>query len=136
PPVNVWSHVALTYDGTAMRLFQDGVEVGSQAQTGAIVTTAGSLRIGGNTIWPEWFDGLIDEVRVYNRALSASEIATDMNTPITGGGPVPDTLPPVRSNGQPSGTLPAGTTSTSLRLTTDEVATCRYSLVAGTSYHA
>ena len=32
------------------------------------------LRIGGNAIWGECFTGLIDEVRVYNRALSAAEI--------------------------------------------------------------
>jgi hypothetical protein len=42
----------------------------------------GALRIGGNAIWNEWFNGKIDEVRIYDRALSASEIATDMTTPI------------------------------------------------------
>jgi hypothetical protein len=41
------------------------------------------LRIGGNAIWNnEFFAGLIDELRVYNRALSAAEIQTDMNTPV------------------------------------------------------
>ena len=33
------------------------------------------LKIGGNAVWGEWFDGRIDEVRVYRRALSAAEIA-------------------------------------------------------------
>jgi hypothetical protein len=47
------------------------------------------LRIGGNSIWTEWFNGLIDEVRVYNRALTAAQIQTDMNTSVT-----PDTTPP------------------------------------------
>ena len=47
--------------------------------------STGALRIGGNQIWPEWFSGLIDEVRVYNRALSAAEVAADMNRPVTGG---------------------------------------------------
>ena len=42
----------------------------------------GPLRIGGNAIWNEWFDGLIDELRIYNRALSTTEIQTDMNTPV------------------------------------------------------
>ena len=50
----------------------------------------GVLRIGGNSIWSEWFSGLIDEVRVYNRALSAPEVQTDMNTAVAGGPPVPD----------------------------------------------
>jgi len=47
---------------------------------------------------------------------------------------LPDTTPPVRSNGQPSGTLAAGTTQATLSLTTNESATCKYSKVAGTSY--
>jgi hypothetical protein len=33
-------------------------------------------------MWGEYFAGLIDDVRVYNRALSAAEITTDMNTPV------------------------------------------------------
>ena len=37
-------------------------------------------RIGGNCVWGEWFNGLIDEVRVYNRALTAAEIQNDMIT--------------------------------------------------------
>ena len=45
--------------------------------------STGALRIGGNGTWSdEWFAGLIDEVRVYNRALSASEIQADMARPI------------------------------------------------------
>ena len=45
-----------------------------------------------------------------------------------------DSTPPVRSNGQPAGTLAAGTTQTSLGLTTDENATCRYATTAGVVY--
>lgn len=45
-----------------------------------------------------------------------------------------DTSPPVRSNGAPTGTLPTGTTSTTLSVTTNETATCRYSQTAGTPY--
>ena len=47
-----------------------------------------------------------------------------------------DTTPPVRSNGQPVGILPIGTTQATLSLTTDETATCRYSPVAGLTYGA
>jgi hypothetical protein len=42
------------------------------------------FRIGGNSIWKEWFKGLIDELRVYNRALSQAEIERDMGTAISG----------------------------------------------------
>src|SRR5206468_4222172 len=47
-----------------------------------------------------------------------------------------DTAPPARSGGQPMGTLPAGTTQTTLALTTNEAATCRYSPSAGVPYDA
>jgi hypothetical protein len=46
----------------------------------------------------------------------------------------PDTTPPVRSNGAPSGTLAAGTTQATLSLATDENATCRYGTTAGVAY--
>ncbi len=45
-----------------------------------------------------------------------------------------DTTPPVRSNGQPTGVLAAGTTQTNLSLATDENASCRYATVSGTAY--
>lgn len=47
-----------------------------------------------------------------------------------------DTTPPVRSAGNPTGTLAAGTVSTTLSLTTDETATCRYATTPGTAYGA
>ena len=44
--------------------------------------TANALRIGGNNVWGEYFSGLIDEVRIYNRALTAAEVQADMNAPV------------------------------------------------------
>jgi hypothetical protein len=82
-PLNTWSHVAFTYDGTTMRLYVNGVQVKSKAQTGSASVSAGMLRIGGNSVWGEYFAGMIDEVRVYNRALSAADIQSDMNTAVT-----------------------------------------------------
>ena len=41
-----------------------------------------ALRIGGNSFWGEYFRGLIDDVRIYNRALTAAEIQADMTTPV------------------------------------------------------
>jgi hypothetical protein len=81
-PVNVWSHLATTYDGMALRLYLNGVQIASAAYSGPIVTTTGALRIGGNDIWGEFFRGFIDEIRIYNRALAPGEIQADMNTPI------------------------------------------------------
>ncbi len=79
-PAGSWTHIAATYDGTTERLFV-GRHAGAprSRSPGTILTSASPLRIGGNSIWSEWFSGLIDEVRIYNRALSAAEIQTDMN---------------------------------------------------------
>ena len=46
--------------------------------------STGPLKLGGNGIWSEWFAGSMDDVRIYNRALSATEIQGDMTTPVTG----------------------------------------------------
>ena len=81
-PVNTWTHVALTYDGATLRLYINGTQVASRAATGAIQTTNSPLWIGGNSPYGEYFQGLIDEARVYNRALTQAEIQADMNAPV------------------------------------------------------
>jgi chitodextrinase len=81
-PVGSWTHVALTHNGATLTLYVNGTVVASQGATGTLQTTANALRIGGNVPYGEFFHGLIDEVRVYNRALSAAEIQADMVTPL------------------------------------------------------
>jgi PKD repeat protein len=83
-PANAWTHLAATYDGAAQRIYVNGVQVATRAQTGALPNSTGALRIGGNSVWGEYFQGLIDEVRIYNRALSTAEIQSDMGTPVGG----------------------------------------------------
>jgi fibronectin type 3 domain-containing protein len=84
-PVGVWTHLAATYDRTTLRLYVDGAQVASTAHTAALTNSAGALRIGGNSVWGEWFGGLIDEVRVYERALSAAEIQADRDRAVVPG---------------------------------------------------
>jgi hypothetical protein len=81
-PLNSWTHLAGTYDGTTIRLYLGGSLIASQAESGNIAPSTAPLRIGGNSVWGEYFQGQIDEVRIYNRALSTSEIQTDMTTPV------------------------------------------------------
>ena len=81
-PLNTWTHLAATYDGAQLRLYVNGVQAGSRAQTGNMLISTAPLRVGGNAVWTEFFAGLIDEVRVYNRALSAAEIQADMNAAV------------------------------------------------------
>ena len=72
-------HLAATYDGATLKLYVNGTLASSKAVTGSLFNSTGALRIGGNNVWPEWFAGLIDEVRVYKRALTATEVTADMN---------------------------------------------------------
>ena len=81
--LNVWTHLAMTYDGATVRLFVGGVQVASLAAPGSMVVTTGVLRIGGNGPAGGYFQGLIDDLRIYNRALSAAEIQTDMTTAVS-----------------------------------------------------
>jgi hypothetical protein len=81
-PLNTWSHLATTYDGQAVRLYVNGTFVQAVPVQGDLESAADALRIGGNAVWGEFFSGLIDEVRVYNRPLTAADIQADSLTPI------------------------------------------------------
>jgi PKD repeat protein len=83
-PLNAWSHLVGTCDGTTIRFYLNGVMVASQAQSGAMTSSTGALSIGGDGTYGQYWTGLIDEVRVYNRALSLTEVQSDMNTPVVG----------------------------------------------------
>ncbi len=96
-PLNTWTHVALSYDLATLRLFVNGTQVATHAATGSVQTNTNPLWMGGNTPYGEYFQGLIDEARVYNRALNQAEIQTDMNTPVSPA--APDTTPPTAPSG-------------------------------------
>src|SRR5207244_9413146 len=81
--VNTWTHVAVTFDGASLRLWLNGVNIATQAQTLPLNTSTLPLQIGGDSLYGQGFTGRIDEVRVYNRALTSSELEVDMNTPLT-----------------------------------------------------
>ena len=88
PPqdLNAWVHLAGTYDGTTWRLYRDGQLVASStASIGAIsMSQAGIYKptwgIGAATSFPvggmRYFDGAIDDVRIYNTAISSSAISS------------------------------------------------------------
>jgi len=83
----VWYHVAGSYDGSIMRLYLDGLEVGNLAVSGSVVTGGEhpaefGVEIGGPIL--ESFMGLIDEVSIYNRALTSTEIMAIYNGDIAG----------------------------------------------------
>jgi glucose/arabinose dehydrogenase/PKD repeat protein len=95
---NAWTHLAATYDGAAIRVYVNGALSGTTAATGAMAASTGPFRIGGNAIWDEFFAGQLDDLRLYNRALSATEVQTDMATPV-GPPPPSDTQAPTVPGG-------------------------------------
>ena len=90
PQAGVWNHYALTYDGTTARLYVNGTQ--SQTAAGAHTANNDNLMIGAWTTSSEFYDGLIDEVRIYSRALAQAEIQSDMNTPVGNAGPAALTI--------------------------------------------
>ncbi len=73
----VWTHVAAVYDGGSMRIYKDGMEVGNMPKLGPLDTNPGVLAAIGNQpqgAGTKSFDGLIDDVRIYERALSPAQI--------------------------------------------------------------
>jgi phosphodiesterase/alkaline phosphatase D-like protein len=115
-PLNTWSHLAETYDGTTLRLYVNGTQVGSRAQTGAITTSALPLTIGGDTLYGQNFQGLIDEVRVYSAVLTPAQIQADMTAPVSGSFPVVSLNPTSltfasQNNGTTSAPMPVTVTN-------------------------
>ena len=98
-----------TFDGSTLRFYVNGAQVSSVARTGALMTSSNPLQIGSDSIYGQYFNGLIDEVRIYNTALSAAQIQTDMTTPVEPSTPPPpDTTPP--TNPSALSATAAGTT--------------------------
>jgi peptidoglycan/xylan/chitin deacetylase (PgdA/CDA1 family) len=120
-PLNTWTHLAATYDGTTLKLFVNGSQVGSKAISGAIRVSTSPLRIGGNAVWGRYFRGRIDEVRVYNRALSQAEIQSDMSSAISS-----DTTPPTAPSNLTATAVSASQINLSWTASTDNVGVTRY----------
>jgi hypothetical protein len=70
-----WYHTVGTYDGRKMRLYVNGRLTACEDYGGGIATNTASLTIGASTIpWDNGFVGCIDEIRIYNEALTPSQI--------------------------------------------------------------
>lgn len=69
--VGQWYNVIFTYDGIDAKLYINGELKSSQTNQGEFTKNNQDLLIGkhGNPLYPYWFNGVIDEVRIYNRAL-------------------------------------------------------------------
>jgi fibronectin type 3 domain-containing protein len=81
-PLNTWSHLTETFDGRTLRLYVNGVQASAATLTGSMVTSTNPLEIGSDHIYGQYFQGLIDEVRIYNVPLSPTQIQSDMASPV------------------------------------------------------
>jgi hypothetical protein len=83
---NVWIHVAFTWDGTTLRLYKNGSEITNSTQRITPTINDQSLFIGKESSSDGYFfQGVIDEVRIYNYALTASEIKANYDMLSLGG---------------------------------------------------
>jgi hypothetical protein len=73
---NTWHHVTATYDGSALRILIDGNEVGSASVTGDIAQSNDAFAFGNQPLGASDrpLDGALDQIRIYNRALTTEEI--------------------------------------------------------------
>ncbi len=74
-PLHAWSLVTATYDGTTMRLFVNGVQLGSHAAAAALQAVPGTLTIGAGPGGTSNFAGDVDEAAVYPLALARAHVA-------------------------------------------------------------
>ncbi|MFA6097661.1 MAG: LamG-like jellyroll fold domain-containing protein, partial [Candidatus Paceibacterota bacterium] len=108
---NTWSHVCLTHDSTTATLYGNGQVLGTTNSTGwNLVKSIAQINV--NYAGTHNYNGAIDEVKLFNRALTLAEVQADYDA-----GTVPDTTPPVISGEAASSITSSGATIT---WTTDE----------------
>lgn len=78
--LNQWSHLAVAFDGSQVRYYVNGVLVSTVSLTATITGRDNGFQIGADNNIQQFFKGSLDEVRIYNRALPAQEVLTDMNS--------------------------------------------------------
>lgn len=78
-PLNTWTHLSITFDGKRIILYVNGIldNVKEDLSPSIIIPSSGSLTIGASIPDRRFFKGCVDEVRIYNRALTPQEIKTD-----------------------------------------------------------
>ncbi len=78
-PANTWYHIVGTFDGNQIKIYENGVLKGTTNYSTSIADTAAIPYIGSAGGY-QFFSGSIDDVRIYNRALSAYEVGQLYNS--------------------------------------------------------
>ncbi|MDO8474223.1 MAG: LamG domain-containing protein [bacterium] len=69
-----WNHLVMTGDGVTMKMYINGVQISQTKSCGSVASNTSILAIGARYSATQFFTGSIDDVRIYNRALSATEV--------------------------------------------------------------
>ncbi|GAA3622486.1 choice-of-anchor D domain-containing protein [Flavivirga jejuensis] len=95
-PQNIWHHVAVIYNGTTTKIYIDGIEDGTANISTSPVANSESFLIGASGSSPSnFFSGEMDELRIWNRALTVDQLRFVMNQEIeVSGGNVYGTIIP------------------------------------------
>jgi chitodextrinase len=126
-----WHYVTGRYDGVNLSVWVDGnLESSRPVANVTMRDTAYAVELGGHCnghYEPYDFKGSLDDVRIYSRALSAAEIATDMVTPVGGGGSQPpDTAAPSTPTGLASSNVTSSQATLSWQASSDNVGVAGY----------
>ncbi|MDX1952258.1 MAG: FG-GAP-like repeat-containing protein [Verrucomicrobiota bacterium] len=84
PALDTWHHVAASSDGTNIWLYVNGELKATAAVAADFNPTAAGTRFGGEVCCGNYFPGLLDNIRVWNKALSGADILANLNTTLTG----------------------------------------------------
>ena len=109
-PVGAWTHVAATYDGTTVRGYVNGVLQLTQAVTLNLSTRNADIYVGATANGTSALDGKMDELAIYNRALSATEVQAIYQAGAAGKGGTP--APTVTGLSPSSGSTVGGSSVT------------------------
>ena len=74
---NQWHHVALTWNGSHALLYLNGVVADVETGSGGVIAGNRPVFVGSDNGTSNYFNGIIDEVKIYNRTLSSEEIKSD-----------------------------------------------------------
>ncbi len=75
---NSWYHMVVAYDGTSASMFLNG-QLEATDTTATIVSNTNTVNVAAAIGGKEYFDGLIDEIKIYTSALTANEVKLDYN---------------------------------------------------------
>ena len=79
--VGVWHHFVMTYDGTTAKMYRNGQLMGSMAKSWNTINNSDIFKLGLGTGGQQWFNGLIDDLKIYDRAVTDAEALEIYNEP-------------------------------------------------------